>query len=469
MNNNGARIPVIPETVTVHLGAPNTEAANVTLSFPDYIANVASSEIYPTWPESAIRANIYAQISFALNRIYTEYYRARGYDFDITNSTAYDQSFVAGRDFFENISQIVGEIFNSYVVRGDNVEPLFTAYCDGVEVTCNGLSQWGTVTLAEQGMTPFEILQYYYGDDISLVTDTPIESIDMSAPDVPLRVGSGGDEVRQIQLRLNRISDNFPSIPKIALPDGVFSFDTEDAVKRFQEVFSLTPDGIVGPATWYRIQLIYNAVKRLNELDSEGIKLGEITQQFPGALTEGDTGTQVNNVQYLIAYLAQFYDTIPTVAVDGIYGPSTTNAVRELQRTFDLPITGNVDLATWDIMYRTYQGFLATIPFKYIEGNVLPYPGVPLRLGAESSSVRVLQEYINFIAEFYPEINAVTPTGYFGTQTQRSVVALQNLFGIEPSGTVGAATWDAITDLYSDLYKGSRLGEGQFPGYDITR
>ncbi|MBQ9117555.1 MAG: peptidoglycan-binding protein [Clostridia bacterium] len=467
--NNAARTPVIPETVTVHLGAPNAAAANVTVPFTDYIANVASSEIYPTWPESAIRANIYAQISFELNRIYTEYYRARGYDFDITNSTGIDQSFVAGRDFFENISQIVGEIFNSYVVRGDNVEPLFTAYCDGVEVTCNGLSQWGTVTLAEQGMTPFEILQYYYGDDISLVTDAPVENIDGSAPSVPLRVGSGGDEVRQIQLRLNRISDNFPSIPKIALPDGVFSFDTEDAVMRFQEVFSLTPDGVVGPATWYRIQLIYNAVKRLNELDSEGIKLEDVTQQFPGELTEGDTGAEVNNVQYLIAYLAQFYNTIPTVAVDGIYGPSTSAAVRELQRTFDLPITGNVDLETWDIMYRTYQGFLATIPFKYIEGNVLPYPGVPLRLGAESSSVRVLQEYINFIAEFYPEISPVTPTGYFGSQTQRSVVALQNLFGIEPNGTVGAATWDAITDLYSDLYKGSRLGEGQYPGYEIGR
>ena len=467
--NNAARTPVIPETVTVHLGAPNAAAANVTVPFTDYIANVASSEIYPTWPESAIRANIYAQISFVLNRIYTEYYRARGYDFDITNSTGIDQSFVAGRDFFENISQIVGEIFNSYVVRGDNVEPLFTAYCDGVEVTCNGLSQWGTVTLAEQGMTPFEILQYYYGDDISLVTDAPVENIDGSAPSVPLRVGSGGDEVRQIQLRLNRISDNFPSIPKIALPDGVFSFDTEDAVMRFQEVFSLTPDGVVGPATWYRIQLIYNAVKRLNELDSEGIKLEDVTQQFPGELTEGDTGAEVNNVQYLIAYLAQFYNTIPTVAVDGIYGPSTSAAVRELQRTFDLPITGNVDLETWDIMYRTYQGFLATIPFKYIEGNVLPYPGVPLRLGAESSSVRVLQEYINFIAEFYPEISPVTPTGYFGSQTQRSVVALQNLFGIEPNGTVGAATWDAITDLYSDLYKGSRLGEGQYPGYEIGR
>ena len=150
-----ARIPFIPETVTVHLGAPDTNAPNVTVDFIDYITNVASSEIYPTWPEESIRANIYAQISFALNRIYTEFYRSRGYDFDITNSTAFDQSFVNGRDYFENISEIVGEIFNSYLVREGSVEPLFAQYCDGVRVQCGGLSQWGTVELAEQGYTPY--------------------------------------------------------------------------------------------------------------------------------------------------------------------------------------------------------------------------------------------------------------------------------------------------------------------------
>ena len=464
---NGPRVPFIPEFITVHLGAPDTPAENVTLTFPDYIKNVASSEIFPTWPESALRANIYAQISFALNRVYTEFYRARGYNFDITNSTATDQSFVAGRDYFENIGQIVDEIFSNYVVRDGFIEPLFTAYCDGVEVTCPGPSQWGTVELARQGLTPFEILQYYYGEDISIVRNAPIMSIDGTAPEIPLRLGSASDAVRSIQIRLNRISDNYPSIPKIAIPDGVFSFDTEDSVRRFQEVFSLTPDGVVGPATWYRIQLIYNAVKRLNELNSEGIKLDEVTQQYERELSEGDTGVEVNNVQYLIAYLAQFYDTIPAVAVDGIYGSDTANAVRSVQRTFDLPITGAVDYATWDVMYRTYLGFLEAIPFKYIEGNVLPYPGIPLRLGSESEVVRILQEYINYIANFIPEIPSVSPTGYFGTQTQAAVIALQNFFGIEPTATVGAATWDAITNLYSDLYNGNRLNEGQFPGYNI--
>ena len=285
-----ADLPFIPDTVTVHLGAPDTNAPNVTVPFTEYITNVASSEIYPTWPEEAIRANIYAQISFALNRIYTEFYRSRGYDFDITNSTAFDQSFVNGRDYFENIERIVNEIFNSYIVRQGNVEPLFAQYCDGERVRCDGLSQWGSVSLANDGYTPYEILQYYYGDDINIVNNAPIMNITDRAPVRPLRLGSGGDEVRRLQIRLNRISDNYPSIPKIALPDGVFSFDTEDAVKRFQEIFGLTPDGIVGNATWYKVLFIYNAVKRLNELNSEGITLSEVTDQFPGATRRGDTG-----------------------------------------------------------------------------------------------------------------------------------------------------------------------------------
>lgn len=460
-------LPFIPENITVHLGAPNEPAQNVTLPFVEYISNVASSEIFPTWPENAIRANIYAQISFALNRVYTEFYRIRGYDFDITNSTAYDQYFVKDRDFFENIVQIVNEIFNNYIVRQGNVEPLFAQYCDGVEVTCNGLSQWGTVSLANQGYTPYEILQYYYGDDINIVTDAPVMSITSSLPDRLLRLGTAGDDVRQIQIRLNRISDNYPSIPKIALPDGVFSFDTEDAVRQFQEIFSLRADGIVGKSTWYAIQFIYNAVKRLNELDSEGIELSEVTQQFAGAQREGDRGVEVQNIQYLLAYLSQFYSTVPPVAIDGIYGPATTASVRAFQQTFDLPITGEVDFDTWDVMYRTYLGFIETIPFKYIEGNVLPYPGVPLRIGANDESVRVLQEYLNYISRFYDEIPTVNVTGYFGTQTRAAVTAFQRMMGITPNGTVGSVTWNAIIDLYSDLYNGNRLGEGQYPGYEI--
>ena len=170
-------LPFIPETITVHLGRPDSPARNVTVPFPDYIKNVASSEIYPTWPENAIRANMYAQISFALNRIYTEWYRSQGYDFDITNSTAFDQAYVHDRDIFDNISEIADELFTSYLTRPGSVEPFFAQYCNGTTVTCEGLSQWGTVPLAEQGMTPYEILTYFYGPDLNIVTDTPVAQV----------------------------------------------------------------------------------------------------------------------------------------------------------------------------------------------------------------------------------------------------------------------------------------------------
>ncbi|MFR8774479.1 MAG: peptidoglycan-binding protein [Eggerthellaceae bacterium] len=246
--------PVIPETITVHLGTPDSAAQNVTLSFPDYIKNVASSEIYPTWPEAAIRANIYAQVTFALNRVYTEWYRSRGYDFDITSSTQYDQAFVYGRDVFNNISQIVDEIFNNYVVRQGSVEPLFTQFCNGTSVTCQGLSQWGTVELANRGFTPYEMLQYYYGDDINIVRNAAVEPFIGSYPGTPFGFGSSGNEVRTIQTELNRISDNYPAIPKIIPTNGFYRESTAEAVRVFQGVFGLPQTGIVNKATWYQIK-----------------------------------------------------------------------------------------------------------------------------------------------------------------------------------------------------------------------
>ena len=459
--------PTIPQTITVHLGAPGTEAENVTLPFIDYISNVASSEIYPTWPESAIRANIYAQLSFALNRVYTEYYRTRGFDYDITNSTAFDQSFVNGRDIFENIRQIVGEIFDSYIRRENSVQPLFAQYCNGTTVTCEGLSQWGTVELAEQGYTPFEILQYYYGDDIELVQDVPIAAPTPSAPAYPLRLGSVNNDVRTVQIRLNRISANYPSIPKIAVTDGIFGTDTEAAVKRFQEIFGLTPDGVVGKATWYNIQNIYIGVKRLTDLSAEAIRFDEISQQFPEVLQEGDTGIGVSNLQYYLDFLSVYYNTIPPVAVDGTFGPSTRSAVEALQRTFGLPVDGVVGEATWYALYNAYLGIVRTVPLQYTEGVIVPYQGVVLRQGADSEEVRLLQEYLNYIARSYPSIPTMTPTGYFGPRTQEAVLAFQNEFGLEPTGTVGAITWQEITELYETLFLGTQLQDGQYPGYEI--
>ena len=460
-------LPVIPEYITVHLGEPDEPAQNVTLPFADYIMNVASSEIYPTWPEEAIRANIYAQISFALNRVYTEFYRSRGYDFDITNSTRYDQYFVNGRDIFENIQRITGEIFNDYIRRRGSIEPLFAQYCNGTTVTCNGLSQWGSVELANAGYTPYRILTNYYGSDIDIIRDTPVGGNTPSAPDSPLRLDSAGGDVRQLQIRLNRISDNYPNIPKIPYPNGIFGFATEEAVKAFQRTFNLTDDGIVGNATWYAIQRIYAAVKRLNSLTSEGLRYNEVDRQFPENLSLGDQNTGVALLQYYLNYLSAYYDTIPALETDGVFGQSTRDAVFAAQAALGLPVDGVVGEQTWNAIVDAYYGIIRRIPVTYTEGNIIPFGGVSLRQGDESESVRVLQEYLNYIAGFFPEIPPVTPTGYFGPRTEASVRAFQETVGLPVSGLVNAVTWGEITDLYSDLYVGSRLNEGQYPGAPI--
>ena len=410
---------------------------------------------------------MYAQISFVLNRIYTEYYRSRGYDFDITNSTSIDQSFVEGRDVFDNVRELAGELFDSYVSRQGNVEPLLASYCDGRRVNCDGLRQWDTVELAEQGLSPYAILTYFYGNDIDIVQDVPIANTTESAPIVPLTIGAVNDAVRVAQIRLNRISKNYPSIPKIEKTDGIFLQDTADAVRRFQEIFGLTADGIIGRSTWYYIRRIYNAVKRLNELDSEGVSLEEITQQYPGVLREGDSGVNVANLQYFLAFVSTFYDTVPPLAIDGTFGPATRAAVEGLQRTFGLTVDGIVGPLTWKTLYDAYLGIVGTVPPQYIEGNVIPFPGVVLRTGSDSDDVRILQEYLNYVARSYPQIPTVSVTGYFGPRTREAVIAFQELAGLPVSGTVAAVTWNAITDLYSDLYKGQRLGEGQYPGFDV--
>ena len=231
--------PFIPLNITVHLGAPDEDAPNITIPFPDYIKNVASSEIYPTWPETSLRANIYAITSFALNRIYTEWYRSRGYPFDITSLTQYDQKFIEGREIYDNISQLVDELFDDYIRRENRIEPLFAAFCNGTTVTCSGLSQWGTVELAKQGLLPYEILQYYYGDDINIVKNAPVRTNTPSFPGMTLVPGMSSPAVQTAQIQLNRISGNYPAIPKIPDANGVFDSATENTVRAFQKVFNL--------------------------------------------------------------------------------------------------------------------------------------------------------------------------------------------------------------------------------------
>ena len=395
-------IPYVPQRITVHLGAPSASADNVTVSFSDYVKNVASSEIYPTWEESALRANILAIVSFALNRVYTEFYRSRGYDFDITSSTAYDQFFVRGRSFFSNISQLVDELFNSYLRRPGFVEPLAAKFCNGTTVTCEGLSQWGSQALAQQGYNSPQILRSYYGD-VEIVANAPVQDYVSSYPGTPLRRGSVGPNVVVIQTELNRISQNYPAIPKVSVVDGIFGAATENSVTAFQEIFNLNPDGVVGPATWYALVRLYTAVTSLSELHSQGQRFYTIAWNKGRPLVPGDRGIQVEHLQYMLRVLAAYISQIPSVAVDGIYGSATRNAVLAAQGYFGLPQTGTVDLTTWNEIYDQFTGIenssfrdLERFPYtSAVIGNTLPrnryarsstmtqFPGYDLATGGQ--------------------------------------------------------------------------------------
>lgn len=258
---------VIPETIVVHAGPPGDAGApNYYVPYKDYIKNVASSEIYATWPESTITANVLAIMSFTLNRVYTEWYRNKGFNFTITNSTAYDHFFVPGRNVFDSISEIVDTIFTNFLSRPNVRQPILTQYCDGSRVSCpEWMSQWGSKTLGEQGYEPIEIIRYYYGEDMYINTAEQISGIPSSWPGSDLSVGSRGPKVMQMQEQLNRIARNYPALPTIAA-DGIYGPATQNAVKEFQKIFGLPQTGVVDYRTWYKISEIYVGVSRIAEL-----------------------------------------------------------------------------------------------------------------------------------------------------------------------------------------------------------
>lgn len=462
-------VPTIPTSIRVHLGSPRSPAENVTVSFSDYIKNVASSEIYSTWPEEAIRANILAQVSFALNRIYTEWYPSMGYDFDITSDTNFDQKFIRGRNIYENISRIVDELFNDYIRKKGTINPFFAQYCNGTTVRCDGLSQWGTVPLAQEGLSAFEILESYYGDDIELVVNAPLQDNLPSYPDTPLVPGTLDENVRRMQLYLNRISANYPAIPKISVINGLYDENTENAVKAFQRIFNLDADGIIGKATWYRIVYIYSAVTRIAELTGEGAGYENLPKRFQGDLSEGDSGGPVVTLQYFLAIIAFFNSAVPSPDIDGVYGAGTRQSVAAFQRFAGLPETGRVDNVTWDSLYGAYKGTV-----DYLEANRLvdsvatePYPGVTLRRGDVGPSVLALKTYLNYISRYFFDIMSLPENSVYDTRTQNAVRQFQRIFSLPQTGQTDEATWNRIADVYRVLREGQQRLEGQYPGYEL--
>jgi len=443
--------PTIPEYITVHLGLPNSDAQNVTVPWRDYIKNVASHEVYPTWPEASIAANILAQNSYALNRVYTEYYPSRGYDFDITSTTAYDQAFVYGDAVFDNISNLVDGLFNTYIVRQGSIVPLHAAFCDGVRTQCSGLSQWGSVDLAEAGYDAFDILQYYYGNNIELVRNAPVQGTAPSYPGIPLRRGDASEDVRTISRELNRIRQNFPAIPAIDPVTVVFNQQVEDTVRAFQQIFGLDVDGVVGRATWYKIRQLWSDVKKLSELLSEGLTITEIQRQYPRALGYGDAGTGVRTVQYYLAFLGYFLPELPPIAITGVYDENTRDAVYAFQSRNGLAVDGIVGRDTWIALQQAYGQLLRELPEEYRQYSDQIYPGKFLVMGDIGESVRQLQNNLRTISLADPAIPEVFVTGVYDEATQAAVLALQKQRGLEQTGAVGPLLWVEIMQQGSAL------------------
>ena len=406
------------------------------------------------WPEQALRANIHCQISLALNRIYTEWYPSKGYTFNITNSTSYDQYYVHGRTVFEVMVRITDDIFNTYLRKRGTVNPYYSEYCDGKSVTCPGLKQWGTVTLANNGRSALQILRYYYGSSIEIVRTKNIRSIPQSYPGTPLRQGSRGTAVFTLQRQLNRIAKDYPFLGKLTV-DGVFGSRMAATVRAFQKQFNLTADGVVGRQTWYKISYIYVSVKDLAELTSEGeTSTGTLSNgTWNGTvLSTGASGSAVEQVQFWLNTLAQYDSAIPSVKVDGVFGTATANAVRAFQRKYGLTVDGIVGQTTWKELYDEF------LSIQSDNGTPNAYPGTPLREGASGQNVRLVQFWLKIARTVYTSLESVTVDGKFGAGTAAAVRRFQRYFGLTADGVVGRTTWNSLYGRASQLRSSGPVG-----------
>ena len=395
----------------------------------------------PTWPEQALRANIHCQISLALNRIYTEWYPSKGYTFNITNSTSYDQYYVHGRTVFDVMVRITDDIFNTYIRKTGTVNPYYSEYCDGKSVTCPGLKQWG----------------------IEIIRTSNIQSIPQSYPGSPIRQGDSGTAVFTLQRQLNRITKDYPFLGLLTV-DGVFGAKMAATVRAFQKQFNLTADGAVGRQTWYKISYIYVSVKDLAELTSEGeVSSGTLSDGTWGGtvLRTGSTGSAVEQLQFWLNTLAQYESSIPSLTVDGVYGTGTANTVRAFQRKYGLTVDGVVGRDTWTELYDQFRSIQSD------NGTPNAYPGTALRQGSSGQNVRLVQFWLKIARTVYSSLNNVTVDGIFGSSTAAAVRRFQTYFGLTSDGVVGRTTWNKLYEVYNDIANrllSPSLRPGEYPG-----
>ena len=359
--------------------------------------------------------------------------------------------------------RLTDDIFSTFIRKTGTVNPYFSEYCDGKTVSCPGLKQWGTVTLAEQGRSALSILRYYYGNDVEVIRTSNIASIPESYPGSPVRRGDRGPSVFTLQRQLNRITKDYPFFGTLT-PDGIFGEQMAETVKRFQRQFSLTADGVVGRQTWYKISYIYVSVKDLAELTSEGeTSSGVLSDGTWGGtvLRTGSRGGAVEQLQFWLNTISQYVASIPSVSVDGSFGSRTAAAVRAFQRRYGLAVDGVVGEATWNAIYAQF--------FSIQSDNGTPnaYPGTALREGASGQNVRLVQFWLKIARTVYTALNNLKVDGAFGAATKRAVQAFQRYFGLSADGVVGRATWNKLHEVYTDIANdllSEKLRPGEFPG-----
>jgi len=444
----------IPYFITVHLGRHTAQAQNVRVPFLDYIKNVTSHEIFDEWSEEALIANIYCIVSLTLNRIYTEFYRSMGYSFDITSETYMDQKFIYGGVIGAKISALVDRLFNNYLAVVGHNEPFLSLYNDGNKVNIPGrLSQWGSFYDArDRHMNAWQIIKKYYSQNLELRECGNHGDVPESYPGYTLTLGSRGDVVRSMQLYLNRILGRYTDII-INPADGVYGQQTRSSVILFQKLYNLPQNGQIDRRNWYEISRIYAVEKGLWEMYSEGERIGIGVTPPKQVIRQGDTGTMVLELQFLLGFIAMYHSEIPFAAQTSRFDSLTAEGVRVFQRMYGVAVDGVVGATTWRMLYDVYWGIMQnTVPPKPIppvippQTEIPPFPGVSLSIGSTGPNVRLVQEAINKLAEVTPGLWKIAADGIFGNGTRAAVVNFQSMFGLTADGIVGPNTWRRLME-----------------------
>jgi len=453
--NQTYSIPDIPARITVHIGRFDEEGYDVTVTFPEYVKTTVSSSADPMMESEALKAVIYAHISFALNRVSSRNYRKLGYGFDITSDAVTDQKYTYGISVFENINNIVDEIFWEYITTEGGYEPLLTRVCYENDKDCDGMSAEGAMALAQNGMDHLNILRYYYGGNVRIEEKAKISGLTAYyEPDLPLSYGDIGQEVSGLAVLLNRISNNYHTIPKLDIGNKVYDADTAEAVYEFRRIFDSLRGYDVDKAVWNKILFVYDSVAVWGKIVDEGKMLEGILPLLRAPLKYGSVGNSVKLLQYYLKVLSYYDRRVPDTEIIGVFGENTYRAVTSFQKLFGLEPNGVVDNLNWNILKSMFDKLYSMLPESTFTENAEDYPGTSLKRGAEGRNVLLLQKYLNKVSPVFDSFPKTAVNGVFDVETENAVIRFQNESGIKPSGIVTSTTWNALAQLYNAVTAG---------------